>query len=152
MGKNPQLPSIENIEEQNKGEVVVKIYQILTGLSDDEYYTYDHPTFSTDYTDLICTHVIIKNSVSRQVINKQINVHYASKFIETLSFLLEDGVVIKALNSNDLEWLNKTEEDAIELLKDRELEVYREIMPKLVAMSQNNNNIEQNRNNKSLLI
>lgn len=117
----------------------VKIYQILTGLTEEEYYTYDSPIFTEDYEALKCTNVIIKKSIIRKVVNKQIVVHYSSEIIDEQSFLLEDGVVIKSLDSEKLEWINKTEAQTEALLKERELEVYRELVPKLLSMTEPGN-------------
>lgn len=118
-----------------------KIYQILTGKSElEEFYTVEAPQFSKDFEALTCTNVIMKESVERQVINKKITFYYASPVIEHKEFYLEDGVLIKTIDADKLTWLEKTKDEAEEALKDRELEVYREILPKLIGQQNNNFN------------
>lgn len=129
-------------------KVKINIYRILTGLTEEEYYTYDHPIFSDDYESLNCTNIIIKEGISRNIINKKIVVNYASDFISEKSFLLSDGVVIKSLLTDELDWLNKSELTAFEDLKDKELEVYREMIPKLLSSVNETQHIK----NKNLLI
>lgn len=129
------------IEDENLIVKSPKIYQILTGKSElDEFYTVEAPKFSSDFEALICSNVIMKESVERTVINKKITFFYASPVIESKEFFLEDGVLIKTIEADKLTWLEKTKEEADEALKDRELEVYREILPRLIGQNNNNNN------------
>lgn len=132
------------MEEEIKIEAVPeKTYQILNGKSEDEeeYYTYEAPAFDSEKNTLFCTKIFKKLEVSRVVINKTIKCFYSSEFLEDKNFPLEDGVGIKTIETAKLTWIFKSKEQAEEALKDRELEVYREIIPKLVNQPQQTKNL-----------
>ena len=101
-------------------------------MNEEENYTFSAPIFSSDYTSLKCKDVIIKKNIKLSIINKIITVSFASEVIKEIDFLLDDGIVIKTLNSSELSWLSKTESDAEVMLKDKELELYRELIPRLI--------------------
>jgi hypothetical protein len=132
-----------------------KIYQILTGNSEDEYYTFFTPKFKDDEF-LVCKDIIIRLFVERTVINKKIKADYASEIITEQSFALSDGVVIKSFDIEDVGWINRAQIEAEEQLKDRELEVYREIIPKLLTRQNQTYPISetpvQTQGNKNLFI
>ena len=114
------------------------MFQILTGVSEDEYYTGSTPVFSSDGSELTCSNIIKKNTIKRQILNKSINKFYASDIIPEQIFKLKDGVLIKALDekNEDLIWMHQTKETAEETLKDEELELYRKLLPKLLEKKQ----------------
>lgn len=128
-----------------------KIYQIFTGLTEEEFYTYRYPVFSADYEELICKEVIEKLFLEVVILKKRITANYSAEILEEKSFKLSDGVVIKTIEEDKvMDWINKTHNMAEISLQTKELEVYRELIPKILNGGANVNTITSNK--KDLMI
>lgn len=127
-------------------------YQIFTGESEDEYYTFEEPKFN-QALELVCVNMVKKESFVNVVINRELNVPYSSDIIPELKFSLGKGVIIKSVEVVNLTWLNKTVDQAKEEMKEKELEYYRELIPKLLEQRLGTPIQQQPpQNNKNLLI
>lgn len=112
------------------------IFQILTGDSDDEFYTFLTPEISKDKKYLICQEVLIKKIISIEVLNEVLTSSYSEKQPQNINHLLENGVLIKTLPIEYIyDWWEITKEAAESALKDQELQIYRKTIPALVNQS-----------------
>lgn len=128
--------------ENEEGKEGKKIYQIFTGLTEEEFYTYCYPIFSADYEELICKEVVEKLFLEVVILKKRITANYSAEILEEKNFKLSDGVVIKTIEEEKvMDWINKTKDMAEMTLQTKELEVYRELIPKILNGGTNVNTI-----------
>lgn len=147
-----------NIKEETEPQTTF-IYQILTGDSEDEFYTFTLPFIETQpiSDSLVCINTLKKAVVREMVLENQIEEFYAveathpqGKSTKELKFDLKTGIVLKLIPVANLNWLNKTQKEAEEQLKDRVLNFYKTTVPNLVqsveALKQEINMIRGQRN------
>jgi NACalpha-BTF3-like transcription factor len=114
-----------------------KIYQILSGLTEEEFYTFSPPAFSADFDTLLCLSVYSKKTITQKIANKTITAYYSHFSDVEKSFKLSNAVLIKSFNVESvIDWIYKNEDEAKNELKERELEVYRELIPILLERTQ----------------
>jgi hypothetical protein len=110
------------------------VYEI-TGDDGKSYYTFKLPVFMDD--KIVCNTLIGKGVVSEDIVSKKIEEYYrveltATKEGDPGTFPLSKGVSIKLLDSTILAWLNKTEKEAQDALKDKLLQYYQSALPVLL--------------------
>lgn len=119
-----------------------KIYQIFTGVTEEEFYTYCYPVFSADYEDLVCKELIEKLSIEAFVLKRKITANYSSDVLEEKSFKLADGVVIKTIEEEKvIDWITKSESVAKSELQIKELELYRSLVPQMIQTEKSVNGL-----------
>lgn len=136
-----------------------KIYQILSGNIDEEFYSFSIPTICAETA--VCNEVIKKVIISEIVLGEVLEEYYEQSYSiedkKTIDFDLSVGFVIKLMNSKELPWLGKDENMAKEALKNKVLQHYQNIVPKLVEnvsfLKQELQNIKkQHQHKKNFLI
>lgn len=114
------------------------VYQIFSGNTDDEFYTFETPVIEID--KVVCKKLIQKGVIWENVMDEKIEEFYKLDIIpdeqlkkESKYFDLNLGFVIKLLPTETLPWLERTEDMAFVLLKDKVLDYYKTLLPKLIG-------------------
>lgn len=118
-----------------------KIYQIFIVEKDTvEFYTFNQPTLKDG--KVVCKNLLQKGKVMEEIMGERLEEYYKiqcgdlsttlEEYID--SFELKDGIAIKLLSieSEVFSWLDKTKEQAQNLLKDKVLNFYQLTVPKLI--------------------
>jgi hypothetical protein len=104
------------------------IYQIFAGDELDEYYSLTVPLI--EGLEVNCKNLIKKSSVTENIIGEDVSEHYSTT-VEDKSFSLKEGFSVKVLTATP-DWMNSTEEQAQNRLKERVLHHYQNIVPTLM--------------------
>ena len=128
--KNRIKENFEQIKEKFENKTLFQIYDPET---ENEYYTYDK--LEIDKNILQATNVIQKKILEENVIKQVLQVFfsYTSEDLKIKKFNLFKGVVIKVYTEDLLkDWLTINEQTAKELLKEKTLQAYKNLMPNLI--------------------
>jgi len=122
------------IFNDNSDDIITKtLFQIYDPETENEYYTYDK--LEIDKNILQATNVIQKKILEENVIKQVLQVFfsYTSEDLKIKKFNLFKGVVIKVYTEDLLkDWLTINEQTAKELLKEKTLQAYKNLMPNLI--------------------
>jgi len=124
--------STEDIVKNSK----LTLFQIYDPETENEYYTYDKLTIEGSI--LKATNIIQKKILEEKVIKQIIQVFFSYTSeevgeIKNIEFDLFKGVVIKVYTEDSLkDWLTINEQTAKELLKEKTLLAYKNLMPNLI--------------------
>lgn len=128
------------------------LYQIFFADSNDQYYTWATPIF--DYDQVHLSGLIKKAKLSEDLIDTVVEVEYREEMDESNSYITRDlknnGIGISVINHEELDWIDRTKEEAEKQFKEESLNAYRNILPSLINkvnnLSNQNNRQQQNRN------
>ena len=128
------------------------LYQIFFADSNDQYYTWVTPIF--DYDQVHLSGLIKKAKLSEDLIDTVVEVEYREEMDESNSYITRDlknnGIGISVINHEELDWIDRTKEEAEKQFKEESLNAYRNILPSLINkvnnLSNQNNRQQQNRN------
>jgi hypothetical protein len=126
-----EVPPVERAPE--------KVFSIMGGEDDDEYYTYFAPYFTPMTQDphkewkLVMHNPFKRGSVSQEVLGEQVEVSYKTASIPgDIVFPVSQGVLVKEYAVEEIEWLSKTLEQAQNEIKDRVIMRYNQVVPSLI--------------------
>lgn len=118
------------------------IYYFYLGDTEVEYYTFIAPEIVDGI--IYIKNVIKKGVVSEQVLETELFSAYLDSNenkLQNIKFPIIDseGVILKCHSTKnmDLQWVNKTKEDAVNDLKEQKLKLYDKVMPNILNKLQN---------------
>jgi len=133
MKKIENTPSIfENVEISKTDEII--LYKLYSPLTNDEYYSYHAPVINLK--EIALYQPFKKETVNENVLKEEIEEYYKAKLNLDNDYLyinLSEGLIISFVEESSLIWLQNDITKAKELLKEKSLEVYKTMIPKLTS-------------------
>jgi len=133
---------LEVVNKQNK------IYSIMSGKDEGEYYSFNLPTFADG--ELIVHEYFKKGVISQKILNENIEEYYCDwPDDEDMKMSLDFGIFMQAYEIDSIYWLNNTVVTANQSLQAKVIEKYQAIVPNLIQRITNlesqpaHNNVKQ---------
>lgn len=108
-----------------------KVYSIMSGGSDDEFYSFDTPQISED--KITISTPFKKGYIIEEILEQRVEEYFKSdNETSQLEFQLIYGVLIKEFKTSELLWLKRTKEEAQNIIKDKIIMKYQQVVPAIM--------------------
>lgn len=126
-------------EQEQVAPSFTKVYSIMGGEDDDEYYTFYAPSCTPAGQDafkewkIVIADAFKRGVVHQEVLGEAVEVSYRTPSVtRVLEFPLAQGVLIKEHGIEEIGWLNKSMDQAQSEIKDLVILRYNQIVPSLI--------------------